>query len=86
MTDPRLVNLSNAITQASDLRKLGIQGLHLDAKTVERHITNNRDITSAAHDVLFEWLNTQENRRVAYNNLCKALKIVKMKLKIQDLQ
>ena len=86
LTDIMMNKLSNEITGKTELRNLGIQGLCLEAKTVERHITNNPDITSAAHHVLFEWLDRHEDRKVAYKMLCDALKTVNMQFKIQSLK
>ena len=77
--------LANDITGETELRTFGIQGLRMERQVVDRHITNSRDITSAAHNVLFEWLGRQENRKIAYKMLCDALKTVGMPFKIQSL-
>ena len=53
---------------------------------IDRHITNERDISTAAYHVLSNWRKSQENNTVAYKNLCDALKMANMELKIQDLK
>ena len=85
LTDTMMCKLSKVITGETELRTLGIQGLKMEAKAVERHITNHHDITSAAYHVLFEWLDGHEDRKVAYELLCDALKTIKMQFKIQSM-
>ena len=86
ITDIMMNRLANDITGETELRKLGIQGLRMEGNVIDSHITNSRDINSAADRVLFKWLDRQENRKVAYEMLCDALKTVDMQFKIQFLK
>ena len=72
------MKLSNKITRQSELKKLGTEGLRVNVNKIDRHITNNRDISSAAYDVLSDWRKSQENNTVAYKNICEALKMANM--------
>ena len=80
------MKLSNTISHESELRTLGTQGLGVSLNQIDRHITNNRDISSAAYHVLSNWRKTHENNTVAYKKVCDALKMANMELKIQDLK
>ena len=84
LTDTRLVKLSNTIATESELRMLGTQGLNVGLHEIDKQITNNRNISSAAYHVLYNWRKTQEDNTVAYKNLCDALKSANLELKIQN--
>ena len=67
------MQLSSALTETATIRKLALV-LQMDMSTVDVLITKlYKDTGLAAYSVLQEWLKGQENRKVAYINMCKAL-------------
>ena len=74
-----LVNVAFEFHKKSDVLKLGVNGLGLQASQVKTSLQNNAgDITMAMHDVLEQWRACHKNYRVAYVNLCEALNAVDM--------
>ena len=73
LTDQGLLSLSNKITSNTDLNKLAIHGLRIPDYMVQKHITNENDISSAAHRVLQDWRTSKESDKVAGNQLWEAL-------------
>ena len=57
-----------------DLYTLAIIGLAISEEKVEAHLTNNKEISMAAYNVLKEWRTSQISNEVAYDKLCDALK------------
>ena len=86
LTGEMMWKLSKQINSDGDLRTLAMEGLGLEDPTVNKNLQNKRDINEAAYQVLREWRTSQENDRIAYQNLCEALKDedVKMKAHIQN--
>ena len=56
-----------------DLRDVALKGLGIEGQDVQRHISNSKDITEAAYNVLRDWFNTQKSPSVAYVMLTRAL-------------
>ena len=81
-----IVKLSEKITCKFDLRKFATYGLDMEDPTVNKNFQNEKDINEAAYQVLREWRTSQDNDKVAYKNLCEALKDkdVNMKAHIQN--
>ena len=73
LTDGLIVDLSQRITCASELVNLGVKGLKLPEFIIKAAIYNKNEIQDAAHEVLHTWLNKQNNREEAFNNLQSAL-------------
>ena len=73
LTDARLWELSQYFTNNSDLREIGLIGLQIPSRTLEKHIWNSNRITEAAYKVLNDWRNTQPDTATAHRNLLKAL-------------
>ena len=74
LTDAQLLRLTKKITNEFDLMTLAVLGLGMDESVVSGHIANKDDIKMAAFHTLKEWKTSQTNSRVAYINICKALK------------
>ena len=87
LTDIHVLKLSTKITSANELKNLTITGLNLDHSMVENHIINNpNDIQSAAYDLLNEWKKSQLSSRIAFQNLCEALKRSDMNILLKVLE
>ena len=86
LSDANLWNLSEKLTQKENLRKLAILGLRIEASTMQKHLANNpNDISAAAFSLLTEWRNTQDNKRIAFTNLCDALERSEMRVFTNEL-
>ena len=72
------LRLSHKINRAHDIRVLAIHGLGLREDVVNTHLYNERDIRDVVYKVLKEWRNAQPNSRIAYSELCTALRRVGM--------
>ena len=48
-------------------------------KTVESCLTNATKISEAAYQVMLGWINNESDRKVAYDNMCRALAHDKVK-------
>ena len=69
------------------LRKLATDGWKINTQKVQRHLQNNQnDIGEAAHSLLTDWRDTQDNKEIAFNNICEALHRVKMPHFVSDLK
>ena len=77
-----LHNLSQKKVNEKDLRDVALKGLGLEGQDVQRHISNSKDITEAAYNVLRDWFNTQNSPNVAYTMLTRALEIANKRLMI----
>ena len=74
MTDTDTVNFAHRVTNKLTLIQLGLR-LGLARHKLDAILYNNRhSIQEAAFKMILEWLNTQEDRSKAYNNLLTALK------------
>ena len=63
------------ITSVNQLRKLAFMGLRMPVYGVDSHIkANPSDLQSASYALLRKWRNTKINSRIAFHNLCEALK------------
>ena len=69
LSDKELWSLSNRITSDADLKIFAIHGLRIPDYMVQKHITNESDISYAAHEVLQDWKKSKENDKVAGNEL-----------------
>ena len=69
------------------LRKFATDGLRISASDVQRHLQNNQnDISEAAHRILTEWHNTQDDDETAFHGICDALHRVGMKRLAKELK
>ena len=85
LTPQRLYELSLRITTLKDLRTLATNGLKVPEYNIDSICTDKCDsVNEAALEVLKTWLKMQENRTEAYDNLCNALRKVKMDYYIKD--
>ena len=85
LTSERLNKLSLTLTTQSEVRELGIEGLGLPSEHIDRHLTDHsNDIAVAAYYMIYYWCKSQENRTIAYQRMCKALKRVGMNFKINE--
>ena len=66
--------LAKQISTPADLRTLGILGLGVSDPTIGKNLQNTDDINEAAYQVLRTWRLNQDNWKVAYTNLCDALR------------
>ena len=83
LTDQMLLDLSQCISSNGELRALAINGLGLEGSKVQKHLENYpKDINTAAHKLLMEWLNGQKGRESAYKELSKGLKNSNLELYI----
>ena len=86
-TSPKLLRLSKKLTSVNDLRRLGIDGLRLEATKVDSCKQNNpNDIISAAYDLLTEWSKSQPNKITASKNIREALKRAEMSSLIVEIR
>ena len=71
-----LWTLAKVFTNRSDLRTVMLKlPKPLDESKIATSLTNNNnDINSAAYDLLRQWRASQDNERIAYTNICEALK------------
>ena len=82
-----VVKLSKRINDPMDLLMLGTLGLNMKEEDLAGHLQNKKDnIHMAAYGVLKTWKASQPDRKVAYKNLCEALrhKDVDMKSLIKE--
>ena len=87
LTSSKLFRLSGHITNAYDLRSLGIDGLRVEANKVDTLIHNHpNDISSAAYDLLRDWSKTQPNKIIALERMLEALQRVKMSSLITEIR
>ena len=85
LTDEMLLNVALEINKKSDVLKLGVKGLKMKASQVETSLHKNKDdLTMAMYDVLKTWRASYGDFKVAYVDLSKALKAVKMNSVIQE--
>ena len=78
LTDARLLELSSQL-DIDELLTLGIKGLGISDRIIDRHIKNHpNDMSKAVYSTLKEWRRSQDNATVAYQNICKALRDVEM--------
>ena len=66
--------MTTGLCMSDNLTTLAVLGLGMDESAVSGHITNNKDIKMAALQTLKQWRASQTNHRVAYVNICEALK------------
>ena len=86
LTDENVFNLSQKITNISDLRNLAV-ALGIEQSVVNSQLTNYRnDINESAHRVLSTWLKDQSKKDCPHQKLCDALKYAKMKNLIEVLK
>ena len=85
LTDAMIVKLSECISSEEELIKFGTVGLGLKAFTVKRQINNClRNLTTATHNLVMDWLKAKDNRFVAYDELEKALEAAELKELIEE--
>ena len=73
LTDKDVENLSPRLLQEPDIMRLG-KRLGLQSNTIKQCFAEHgEDYPGAAHDMLTQWRQTQEDDFIAYDNLCKAL-------------
>ena len=54
-------------------------------EVVTQTVNSHPTIYEAAYKLLFKWLRSQNNRTIAYENLCKALRSVNLNLFVNEL-
>ena len=70
-----IIKLSKKLSSEDDLSTLAVIGLGMEEHVVAGHLKiKSTDIHSAAKCVLKDWRNSQENPKVAYTNMCNALR------------
>ena len=75
LTDGLIIKLSKRFNSPEELENLAVIGLELDEDVVAGHLRNySGDIHSAAKAVFKEWRMRQDNRKIAFNKMCTALK------------
>ena len=74
LTDENLLDLSEKIANARDLRILCAKLNFKDSFVVEGYTNSYRQISEAAYQLISGLLKTQDGRITAYNILCEALK------------
>ena len=76
------MDLSQKITNASDLRKLA-NDLRIEQSIVDSELNNHpTNINEAAYRVLSKWFKSQENSDCARKTLCDALRSANMNLHV----
>ena len=74
LTDKDILHLSNRLTDKTKIRQLGLE-LGMTAHEIQKHfVTHSPDTTEAAYSMLLFWISRIEDRRVAHQELQKALK------------
>ena len=71
--------LSQEITTVQELRQLATIGLRISDSSIGKNLYK-QDINETAYQVLLKWRKSQDNHKVAYVNLCKALRHKNVKL------
>ena len=84
LTDKKVSALSKRITDHEQLRTLAIEGLTLPATKVQTCLTDEEKIGDAAHKVLTGWLVSKPDRKIAYDEMCRALDKVDLKMYIAE--
>ena len=74
LIDALVLKLSKRINSKSELRDLATLGLGVPDPTIGKNLTNKDDITMAAYNVIMDWRKGQDNYKIAYVNLCEALR------------
>ena len=78
LTDDKLLKLSLGVKYAYSLRTLGDK-LNMERNTVQEQIERfNNNIAFAAVSLLQGWLKAQQNGKIAYRIMCKALQDAEM--------
>ena len=70
-----LHKLAQMIVNQTDLRAVAFQGLEIEERVVDKYISDNRDKTAAAYNVLTYWFDSQSSQTEAYTKLNHALDI-----------
>ena len=79
LTDEMLETLSLYINSEADLRKLAIIGLNIEEIVVANSVKNHpNEFSVAVGSVLKTWRVKKENDKLAYTELCEALKKAEM--------
>ena len=78
LTISMLLELSKKLTNPHDILSLAIRGLGIEQNIVQ--IANSLDFSLASYRILWRWMESQVNERIAYSNLCLALKSANMYL------
>ena len=79
-----VLSLAKKISTESAARTLAVSGLGVDSSEVDTCLFNKKDINMPMYDVLKDWNNSQDNDRIAYRTLCKALEDAKMNALIYE--
>ena len=77
--------LSKSITDEDQLRSLALVGLSLSATTVDACLTNEKKVGKAAYELLKEWLVSKTDMKEAYDEMCRALVKVGLKMYISKI-
>ena len=82
-----VLKVAGKITSESDLVHLGVTGLKIKYDRIKSALTNHpKDIQSATHDVLYNWVKSQLSRAEAFQELCTALRNCEMNLLATELE
>ena len=85
LTDARMLLLSKRIHSELDIKRLGVNGLGMEAHVVDKCVRRNtKDLETAMYEVLKAWYITHESRSQAYANLCTAIRKVNMDFLIEE--
>ena len=79
-----VLNLANKFITKRQVMTLAVTGLKVETSKVRRSLTNNDDISMAMYDILTEWNKSQEDKKIAYKTLHKALDDVNMSALINE--
>ena len=86
LEDSHILDLSKRITGEEELLTLGIKGLELPDFKIKSALYDNKQIQSAAYEVLSSWRQQYENSQEAFQNLIAALVKVEMNQLAAQLQ
>ena len=73
LTDTMVLKLAAKFTEEIPVHILAETGLGMDVHVVKTCLHNNRDINMVMHDVLQKWRVSQDDGKVAFANLHRAL-------------
>ncbi len=85
LTDAHILELSENITNLTDLRELGVRVLGLKLQQIESAHTNSKTINEAACNILQKWRRKQNSPQEALILLCAQLRQVGWNQLVRDL-
>ena len=86
LTDEHIVRLSERISSKGEVRNLGLKVLKLSQPDIQSALTNNqKDIQSAAYEVLQKWFRQQDSGQQALSSLFESLRENEMNSLVTEL-